>query len=223
MDIFRGDNYEDIHAKNNADYPLLFPPALWHRPKNGEAVLINQVGACLVYLGDVLGYAPQTIQEKARANAIMMNAIDYIADGRVSFHPVQNTLSYYKQKEEGDRVSKEFSQTRMIKYLYHFQKVVLVHGPQKPVAGGPHVTYADFCLFHVLDATQSQFNNDFYEHAWDRCAVPALKEYHAWMKGRPNLQKYFASDRCAGTWIDVATVFVTHSLTRSPQPSIRRQ
>ena len=28
-------------------------------------------------------------------------------------------------------------------------------GPRKPVAGGASVTYADFLLFHVLDATEA--------------------------------------------------------------------
>jgi hypothetical protein len=37
------------------------------------------------------------------------------------------------------------------------------------------VTYADFCLFHVLDATVNQFNTDFYEMAWDKADIPSLK------------------------------------------------
>lgn len=55
---------------------------------------------------------------------------------------------------------------------------------------------ADFALFHVLDASVSQFNTEFYDMAWDKCEVPALKEYYVWMKDRPNLERYFKSDRC---------------------------
>jgi len=206
MDAFRG-SPEAVAAKDD-HYPVFFPPALWHRPAAGaqdgeeEPVLINQVGACMIYLGDQLGYAPQTAAEKARANCIMLNALDYVSEGRSSFHPVKNSMSYNDQKEEGDKVSKEFSQLRMKIFLQHFNKVVKTNntkkaGPKSPIAGGSSLTYADFALFHAIDATASQFNSDFYEHAWDNTPVPELKLYYEWMKARPNLQAYFQSDRCA--------------------------
>ena len=36
--------------------------------------------------------------------------------------------------------------------------------------------------------------------AWDKADIPALKEYYAWMKSRPNLKAYQESDRCPRTW-----------------------
>jgi hypothetical protein len=80
----------------------------------------------------------------------------------------------------------------MLKYLAYFHKMVHRAGPHAPVAGGPGVTFADFALFHVLDATVSQFNTDYYNMAWDKLDAPALKEYYTWMGPRPNL---VASDR----------------------------
>jgi glutathione S-transferase len=199
MDGFRG-SFEAIQANvDSVSFPVLFPPAIWHRPKDGEEVLINQTGACMIYQGDILGYAPATTAERARANAVLLNAMDYIAEGRMSFHPVKNSMSYHDQKEEGDRVSKEFAETRMKNFLYHFNKVVASHGGggRTPVAGGTSLTYADFALFHCLDATVSQFNTEFYGMAWDNFDGKPLKEYYQWMKERPNLQAYFQSDRCA--------------------------
>jgi glutathione S-transferase len=196
MDAFRGS--PENAAAESGHYPVFFPPGLWHRPADGDEVLINQVGACMIYLGDQLGYAPQTVAEKARANSIMLNALDYVSEGRSSFHPVQNTMSYSDQKEQGDKVSKEFSEHRMKLFLHHFNKVVKTNpSPESPIAGGSDVTYADFALFHSLDATASQFNSDFYEHAWDNTDVPELKRYYEWIKARPKLQVYFQSDRCA--------------------------
>jgi glutathione S-transferase len=200
MDMFRGtadDILSDLETPSICSFPCLYPPAILHQPTahGTEEVLVNQVGACMIYLADALGYAPATHAEKARANCMMMNAIDYIADGRSSFHPVQNTMSYHDQKEEGDRVSKEFSTGRMLKYLAYFHKMVHRAGPHAPVAGGPGVTFADFALFHVLDATVSQFNTDYYNMAWNKLDAPALKEYYTWMGARPNLVAYFASDR----------------------------
>ncbi|CAJ1945550.1 unnamed protein product [Cylindrotheca closterium] len=205
MDCFRG-SAQAVAAGDGSTpipNPVFFPPAIWHRPKKDgeeeEEVIINQVGACVMYIGEQLGYAPQSAKEKALANMITLNALDYIAEGRSSFHPVKNSMSYSDQKEEGDKASKEFTKTRMPIWLAHFEKMVRKHGAKSPVAGGSKVTCADFCLFHVLDATISQFNNDKYDHAWDNQdpKIDLLKEYHAWMKSRPNLVAFFASDRVA--------------------------
>jgi glutathione S-transferase len=151
-----------------------------------------------MYLGDTLGYSPKTSNESALANSITLNALDYISEGRASFHPVKNAMSYNDQKEQGDKASLEFMKTRMLIWLAHFEKVVQKHGPESPVTGGDDVTYADFVLFHVLDATIAQFNNEKYDMTWDNNQhVPCLKEYHQWMKSRPNLQAYFESGRSA--------------------------
>ena len=211
MDCFRGSSDAVLSPTTDKDLgipnPVYFPPALWHRPKksngNGEEdIIINQVGACVMYLGDVLGYSPKTSKESALANCITLNALDYISEGRASFHPVKNSMSYNDQKEEGDKASLEFTKTRMTIWLAHFEKVVQKHGSKSPVAGGSDVTYADFVLFHVLDATVAQFNNEKYDMAWDNNQqVPCLKEYHQWMKSRPNLKAYFESERSARKYI----------------------
>lgn len=198
MDCFRG-SAEAVAAAGSVPLPnpVFFPPVLWHRPKDNKdgEVVINQVGACVMYIGEQLGYSPQSAKEKALADMITMNAIDYIAEGRSTFHPVKNAASYNDQKEEGDKASKEWTTTRMPIWLAHFEKTVKVHGATSPVAGGSKATYADFVLFHVLDATIAQFNNEKYDNAWDSQDIESLKEYYAWMKSRPNLKAYFESDR----------------------------
>jgi len=151
-----------------------------------------------MYIGDQLGYEPSSSAERARANSIVLNALDCIDQGRRSFHPVKDTMSYKDQAEEGDKASKEWTIERLPKFLHHFNKIVRRNGSSnKPITGGAKVTYADFCLFHVLDAVVHQFNNQKYDHCWDNCNVTALKEYYDWMKSRPRLQAYFSSDRCA--------------------------
>jgi glutathione S-transferase len=196
MDVFRGS--PQAVDSDSSPFPVMFPPAIWHRPIGGEEVLINQVGACMIYLGEKLGYMPSSAAERARANSIMLNSLDYICEGRHSFHPVKNSMSYHDQKEEGDKASKAFAETRMLFFLHHFNKIVVKNGnPQKPIAGGEGVTYADFCLYHVIDATASQFNSEFYNGAWDKACVPDLKEYFKWMKSRPRLVAYSESNRCA--------------------------
>ena len=108
-------------------------------------------------------------------------------------------MSYSDQKEEGDRASAEGAKGKMGLGLQHFEKVVKRNGtPTSPVAGGAAITYADFVLFHVLEATLTQFNKEQYGMAWEKANIPCLKEFHGSMKERPNLKSYYASgpERC---------------------------
>ena len=193
---FRG-SAAAVQSLDNTPYPVFFPPALSHTPGNGgETVYINQVQAIVVYLGEVLGYAPSSPSERARADHISLNAQDYISSGRLSFHPVKSTMSYNDQKEEGDKVSAEWIQARGSVFLMFLEKLVGQNpNPTDPVAGGANLTYADFVLYHVIDATVFQFNNEKYGMFWDHCQVPALKAFYANMCARPRIAAYRTSDR----------------------------
>ena len=196
MDRFRG-SADGVKTEIAGLAPLFYPPALWHRPKNDQPVVrINQVAACMTYLGEVLGYRPSSAAERARADGITLNALDYISLGRLSFHPVNNTASYHTQEKEGDAASKKFSEGTMLFFLNHFEKVLKNNkDPTGPVAAGPGITYADFALYHVLNATIHQFNNEKYEFAWDTADVPTLKAFQAKFHARPALVAYRESTR----------------------------
>jgi glutathione S-transferase len=77
--------------------------------------------------------------------------MDLISAGRASFHPTDGAASYSTQKEEGDRVSKVWSETKLQVWLQHFEKVAK-RANGNPLAGGANVTAADFAVFHVIDA-----------------------------------------------------------------------
>ena len=195
MDMFRG-GAENILASDDAPFPCVFPPAIHHKPADGSPeVHVNQVAACMSYLGNVLGYKPADAAEQARADSICQNAQDMIGQGRLSFHPVKGTMSYNDQKEEGDKASALWTVEKLPIWLAHFEKVAK-RAAGKPLAGGANLTHADFALFHVLDATENQFNNEKYGFVWDKTEVPALKAFVAAFRDRPNLKAYWASDRC---------------------------
>ena len=85
----------------------------------------------------------------------------------------------------------------MLSWLRHFERVLArAASPSGPVAGGPGITYADFALFHALDATKAQFDTPMYKMAWTTAEVPTLKTFHAGFASRPNLASYFGSERC---------------------------
>ena len=198
------DMFRDPAKKGNGDevkpdtapFPVVYPPVLWHRPGRGEEedVMINQVSACMAYLGAQLGYRPSSAAARARADCITANAVDYIASGRSSFHPVEDGASFHTQKDEGESCSKLWAASKMGVWLQHFEKVIKRAGG-KPLAGGEGLTCADFAVFHVLDATEAQFNNEAYGRPWDSADIPASKAFKLAMEARPNLAAYFASER----------------------------
>ena len=72
--MFRGDA-DQVAALDNAPYPTVFPPMIWHRPpagSGGEEVLVNQTGACMAYIGSQIGYGPASDVERARMDCIMV-------------------------------------------------------------------------------------------------------------------------------------------------------
>merc|ERR1719261_375361 len=75
FDAFRGSG-DKVKANDDAPFPVFFPPAIWHKPKDGPEVHINQVHACVVYLAEKLGYAPASAAERAIADSIALNAQD---------------------------------------------------------------------------------------------------------------------------------------------------
>lgn len=207
-DMFRGSGanakvFDKASAqKQCAPYPVLAPPIIWHKPAGGEdskdEVFINQLPAILRYVGTCVGYSPKTIAQIAKCDKILLDVCDYISEGRASFHPTDNSASYSIQKEEGDKVSLEWSQRRMLIWLHMFEKCLEKRDNNALYVVGNKVTYADIALYWACDATVSQFNNDKYNLAWDNADLPLLKAYYNEFSNRPNIKNWTTKVPYAG-------------------------
>ena len=206
-DMFRGTGpnaktFDKAAAqKQSAPFPVVAPPIIWHRPSAAEEdeVFINQLPAILRYVGTVIGYAPSNNKpaDIAKCDKVLLDVCDYISEGRASFHPVDNAASYSTQKEEGDRVSKEWTERRMLIWLHSFEKVLEKRSHELYVMGDK-VTYADIALYWACDATQSQFDNEKYNYAWKHADVPLLKAFKNAFDERPNLKNWSTKVPYAG-------------------------
>ena len=199
-DVFRGSGankkvFDKEQAKKQlAPYPVMAPPIIWHnRESEGkEDVFVNQLPNILRYVGTVLGYSPKSQDpgDIAKCDKILLDVCDYITEGRNSFHPVDIEASYSVQKEEGNRVSKEWSKRRMMMWLHCFEKM-LEKGPFSKGQGGfavsDEVTYADIALYWACEATHAQFDNEFYDYAWTNAEIPLLKKFKETFDKRPNI------------------------------------
>lgn len=217
-DVFRGTGenkkvFDKAAAqKQSAPFPVMAPPIVWHRPLpprassnkrsaaglvkddapdagQDEEVFISQLPAIMRYVGTSLGYAPTKLSDVAKCDKILLDVCDYVSEGRDSFHPVDGFASYSIQKEEGDRVSKEWSEGRMLMWLHSFEKILVARQHELYVVG-TRVTYADIALYWACDVTLAQFDTAAYNFAWANADVPLLKEFKKAFDGRPNLKNW---------------------------------
>ena len=75
----------------------------------------------------------------------------------------------------------------MLIWLHCFEKILEKRTGDGGFVVGDAVTYADIALFWACEATQAQFDNEFYEFAWTKADVPLLKAFKQQFEERPGI------------------------------------
>ena len=168
-------------------WPCLAPPMI----KKGDFQLCQTPVICK-YLGKEFGFYPDNPLDEVKAEQVNATIHDYIGEGRLCFHGKNFYMTYYNQKEETKPYIKVFTETRLPKFLNHFEKVLCMNNSGDGFVVGEKMTYADLGLMHVLRATASQFPEE-----WEKKEdIPKLRAFKERMEARPNLVAYFKSERC---------------------------
>ena len=168
-------------------WPCLTPPMI----KKGNFQLCQTPVICK-YLGKEFGLYPDNPLDEIKGEQVNTTIHDFIAEGRLAFHGKNFMMSYYQQIEETQPYIKTFVETRLLRYLQHFEKILLANSAGDGFVIGNKLTYIDLGLMHVLRATASQFPD-----AWKSYdSIPKLKAFKERMEARPRLAEYFKSDRC---------------------------
>jgi glutathione S-transferase len=76
------DGFSEGKSQTNTNNPVLFPPALGR----GD-FLICQTPAIMRYLGKKFGMYPTNDEDVARADQVMLTALDFITEGSSAFYP----------------------------------------------------------------------------------------------------------------------------------------
>jgi glutathione S-transferase len=130
-----------IHEGGNTDVPVFAPPAIRNPSTN---FVLYQTPTILRYLGKKFGMFPETEEMEAHADALMSFLTDFIAEGRLVFHPVCFTMSYYQQIEEAKPHIRWFETQRLPRFLTHLNNVLLHNRSAHPgssVFAGSALTY----------------------------------------------------------------------------------
>lgn len=164
--------------------PVLAPPAI----RKGTFVL-SQTAVCAKHLAVEFGMYPSDLKDASHAEQIVATVHEFIAEGRMAFHPVKNTMSYHEQKEEAKPYIEAFKKERLPRYLAHFERCINSNTNSGFFVGAA-LTYVDLQVMVMLQVTKSQFPD-----AWEEVEIPSLKKFLERMESRPKQIEYMASSR----------------------------
>jgi glutathione S-transferase len=181
-----------VRGGGNEGFPIFAPPAI----RKGGFVM-NQTPSIVRFLGKEFGLYPSTKEGEAHADALNSFVTDFVAEGRLVFHPKCFTMSYFQQVDEARPYIAWFETERMPKFLAYLESV-LAYNEKQGVEGGFFVgdalTYVDIAVFHTLEAAASQFPEGYAKQVADK-AIPRLEAFRERIAAVPRIAHYLASDR----------------------------
>ncbi len=165
--------------------PLPFAPPFL---KAGR-LLIAQTANILHYLGPPLALVPASESRRLYAHQLQLTIADLVAEVHDSHHPIAGGLYYEDQRAEARRRAADLRETRLPKYLEHFEQVL-------ERSGGRHAlrehSYVDLSLFQLVTGLGYAF-----PRAMQRLAprLPLLRSLKERVAERPGIAAYLASPR----------------------------
>lgn len=186
--------YEEVTAGlreyfwNNVElqpFPVLAPPAI----RKGSFVAC-QTAVCAKHLAVQFGMYPVDAGDACHADQIVATVHEYIAEGRMAFHPVKNTMSYHDQKEAAKPYIEAFAKDRLPRYMSSFERLLKANLGGDGFFIGDSLTHADLQVMVMLQVTRSQFPD-----SWLNLDAPLLKAFLTRMEARPKIKSYLQSDR----------------------------
>ena len=172
--------------------PPLAPPLLRH----GD-LLLSQTPVILAYLASRIGLkAGDDPHGLFHVQSLALTALDGLSnEAHDTHHPIGTALYYEDQKPEALRKAKDYRETRLPKFLAHFERSL-----NAPSSGGGEwlyggeLTYADLVLFQCLDGVTFSFPKAIQR-------VREIGEYekvfalYERVKALPKIKEYLGSDR----------------------------
>ncbi len=174
-------------VSKEAATPSFAPPFL----RDGD-VMVGQVAAILLYLGDKFDLAPKEPSQRLWTHQIQLTIADFILEGHDVHHPIGAGEYYENQKPESLRRAREFREERVPKFLDWFEGI-LARNPEGPAhLVGSRLSYADLSLFQAMDGLTYAFPKLM---AGVEQRYPYITELCRSVSQHPKIAAYLASDR----------------------------
>merc|ERR1719215_46451 len=126
-------------------------------------------------------------EAEARADQICETVHEFVSEGRLAYHPDHtHRKPYYQQVEFAKPWIRAFEQSRLPRFLGHFERLLVAGGGWHFVGGG--FSYVDLQVFTVLRVCKFQFAEAYQ--------APLLERFVENIAARPRIAAYLASERC---------------------------
>lgn len=155
-----------------------------------DNMVIAQVANILMYLGERHQLAPSNMADRLWLNQLQLTIADLVAEVHNVHHPVEMMAYYDDQKPEAARAAAQFRDTRMPKFLQHFDDAVTSN--QGDWLIDHRWTYADTSLFQVVEGLRYMFPRRMAAIEGD---YPALLRIRDQVAELPGIKAYLKSDR----------------------------
>ncbi len=155
-----------------------------------DGIGIAQVANILMYLGERHQLAPSSMADRYWLHQLQLTIADIVAEVHSVHHPVAMMDYYDDQKPEAARAAAQFRDTRMPKYLGHFEQAANANAGNYLI--GHRWTYADCSLFQLVDGLRYMFPQRMKTLEPD---YPGLVRLHGCVAELPGIAAYLKSDR----------------------------
>jgi glutathione S-transferase len=167
--------------------PSFAPPFL----KDGP-VVVGQVAAILLYLGERLDLAPKDERLRLWTHQIQLTIADFVVEGHDVHHPIGAGQYYEDQKPESLRRAEEFRDERVPKFLDWFETILERNPAGSAHLVGDRLTYADLSLFQVMSGLSYAFPRLMERLYGD---YPKIAAVSAAVAKHPPIAAYLKSER----------------------------
>lgn len=155
-----------------------------------DGLVLAQVANILLYLGDRHALAPSNIADRYWVHQLQLTVADIVAEVHDVHHPVDAGGYYEDQKAEAARRAAVFRETRLPKFLGHFEDAAGANDGEWLI--DHRWTYADTSLFQLWEGLHYMFPRRM---ATLTPQYPKLRQVHALVAALPGIRAYLSSDR----------------------------
>jgi glutathione S-transferase len=157
----------------------------------GDFVL-SQTAAILDWLAPRLGLAPAGDESRSWALELQLTIADIVTEVHDSHHPIASGLYYEDQRDEARRRSEDVLDSRLPKFLDHFEAALSENPAGNDYLIGARLSYVDLSLFQLLSGLDYAFPKAMKR--LDR-RIPLSRALQRRVAARPRIAAYLASPR----------------------------
>jgi glutathione S-transferase len=130
---------------------------------------LGQTAHILAVLADRHGFGAGDLPTDLQLIQLQLDVSDIVAEVHAVHHPIAGALYYRDQMDAAYEAAQHFRDTRIPKYLDHFEQALDEHGG--PFVLGEQWTHVDTSLFQLLEGLDYMFPNRMAELDYPRLSL----------------------------------------------------